>query len=958
MVPKTTLSGSSVPMVNARAFQFLNGLSFEKIIIKTTPIIFLLCSLCISTFAQVRLVADLNPGKKDPFEDKPFWQNENDGGRSFFIGESNELWTSDGTTAGTKFLKAFLEIKELEVIGDICYFSAATSEHGIELWKSNGTAAGTVRVKDIVPGKGNSTPLFLTRMNGVLYFSANNTIEGRELWRSDGTAAGTQLVKDIYPGHEGSKVADIVAESNRIFFVARTEAPGYELWVSDGSAEGTHIVKDIHPGAAGSHITDLTASDGSVFFSAQSPMRGRQLWKSDGTESGTSIVKVINTAGSAQVSNLIDVNGLIFFLATDGVHGVELFRSDGTPQGTFMLKDINQPFFSSFSSVNGKLFFITYEYEWNLDDRVVWMSDGTPGGTIPLNSNGLYISIYQNFHEINGAAYFFGKDRSLDLNGIYRFDLSGNLSLIRETYWTDDRRIDFVQMGDLHFFPADGYYWRSDGTISGTYRLRLLCCGAGSQPTALEDAGGTLYFSTANGGGFWRTQGTAETTELLENDFVEEIEGLNGDVFYRLGDSFGPGSTVWKLDGETGVKTEMSTVATDPRYITDAVDRVYFIADTPSGERKMWVSDGTPEGTHPIEASPTPNYLAALGTRIVFDANGELWVSDGTEAGTFVLANLSRLQYLRQFKGELYFYAWDAAHGLELWKTNGTPSGTVLVKDIRQNDTDNLYVHDMEGHASTNDWLYFGGINNDGKHSIWRTNGTAAGTTQLIAFESESEWLPYVIGAGSNIFIIRIMALGTEIWTIDGTEATKLKEVDQQYNFTYAAKGEVLYITTVSGPLNPDRNGTVWRSDGTVSGTYPIQFQGWPYDLETSGDYVYLAGRADKEGSELFVIEESASVSAASEVVIAEVVNTESDNLVTNFPTPFTDGFTLHVAGDERSLFKMEVLSVDGKLIQQDELACNTEHRITTTAWMEGLYLMKIRTTRGDIIRKVVKYSR
>jgi ELWxxDGT repeat protein len=956
MAPETTLSGSHAPMANARTFEFHYGPACRRFI-ETTLIILLLCIICVSALAQVRLVADLNPGKKDPFEDKPFSQNENDGGRSFFIGETNELWTSDGTTAGTKFLKAFLEIKELEVIGDVCYFSAGTYEHGVELWKSNGTAAGTVRVKDIVPGKGNSTPLFLARMNDVLYFSAHHSMHGRELWRSDGTASGTQLVKDIYPGQEGSKPADIVAQGNRIFFVARTETPGHELWVSDGGAEGTRMVKDIHPGTAGSHITDLTTSNGSVFFSAQSPMRGRQLWKSDGTESGTAIVKIINTSGSANVSDLIDVNGLIFFLATDGVHGAELFRSDGTPQGTFMLKDINQ-LFSSFSSINGKLFFVTYEYEWNLDDRVIWMSDGTTSGTIELNSNGLYTSIHQKFHDINGAAYFFAKDRTQDVNGIYRFDMSGNLSLVRETYWTDDRLIDFVRMGDLHFFPADGYYWRSDGSISGTYRLRLLCCGAGSQPQALEDAGGTLYFSTASGGDFWRTQGTVETTVLLENDFVEEIEGLNGDVFYRLGDSFGPGSTVWKLHRETGARMQMSTIATDPRYITDAVDRVYFVANTSSGERKMWVSNGTAEGTHAIEASPTPNYLAALGTRIVFDSNGELWISDGTEAGTFLLANLSRLQYLQQFKGELYFYAWDALHGLELWKTNGTPSGTVLVKDVRQNDTDNLSVHDMGGHASTNDWLYFACINNEGRHSVWRTNGTPTGTTQLVAFESESEWLPHVIGAGSNIFIIRVMAWGSELWILDGTEATKLREVDQQYNYTNAVMGDVLYFTTRSGPLNPDRNESVWRSDGTISGTYQIQFQGWAYDLETSGNYVYLAGRADKEGSELFVIEESASVSSAGTFVVADVANAESDNLVTSFPTPFADGFTLHVAGDERSVFKVEVLSVDGKLIQQDELPCNRPHQIKTTSWMDGLYLLKIRTARRDIIRKVVKYSR
>jgi hypothetical protein len=263
----------------------------------------------------------------------------------------------------------------------------------------------------------------------------------------------------------------------------------------------------------------------------------------------------------------------------------------------------------------------------------------------------------------------------------------------------------------------------------------------------------------------------------------------------------------------------------------------------------------------------------------------------------------------------------------------------------------------MDGYALTNDWLYFASDNNEGKHSIWRTNGAASGTTQIIAFDAETDWLPFLEGAGSNVFFIRILAWGSELWTIDGTNATKLKNIDQHYSFINAAKGDVLYFLTHSGPLNPERNGSIWRSDGTVSGTYQIEFQGRPNLLATSGDYVYLAGRADKEGSELFVIEESSSVSSTRDVTVAEVLNVESQNAVTNFPSPFTDGFKLHVAGDERSFFKMEVISLDGKVIAQDELAFNTEHHIATSAWMKGLYLMKIRTEKGNVVRKIVKYS-
>lgn len=957
MITKTTRSGRIVRMANLRTFQFDHATGFLNALRKTFSIVILLSGIGTTAIAQVRLVADLNPEKKDPVETKLFSQNENDGGRAFFIGGNNQLWTSDGTTAGTKFLKSFREIRELEVIGDICYFSAGTTGHGIELWKSNGTAAGTVRVKDIVPGYGNSTPLFLTRVNNTLYFSANDVVNGRELWKSDGTEAGTQLVRDIYDGPVGSQAASLLAQGNRIFFVATTEGPGYELWVSDGTSGGTQLVKDINPGGDGSDIMDLTASDGEVYFSAQSPMRGRQLWKSDGTESGTSIVKVINTTGSAEVSDLVNVDGLIFFRATDGVHGPELFRSDGTAAGTFMLKDINR-LLTGFSAIDDKLFFITYQDEWSLTDRNIWMSDGTPGGTVQLSSPGLYVDISDKFNEIDGAAFIIGLNRSADQSGIYRFDQEGNFSFIDQASWTDNPQTNFVRMGDLHFFPYDGYYWRSDGTSTGTYPLRMLCCGAGSRPLYLEDAGGKLYFSTVNGEDFWRTQGTAETTELLEDDFVEEIEGLNGDVFYRLGDSFGPGSSVWKLDDETGIKTQMSTVATDPRYIRAASDRVYFVANTPSGVRRMWVSDGTPEGTHAIETAPTPNYLAPLGSRIIFNSNGDLWVSDGTEAGTFFLKQLLNIQYLAEINGELLFYASDPAYGLELWKTDGTPTGTAMVKDIRQDDTAGYALRDLaDNPVVVDDWLYFSAINDDGLESVWRSNGTATGTTEVISFNPYTQGLPSLVAGESKLFIITGDASGSQIWVAEGTDVTQVKKVNVSFTNIRASKGDVMYIVTRS---DDGQNESIWRSDGTASGTYQIHFQGRPELLETSGDYVYLAGRADKEGSELFVIEESATVSSTNAPMLVEVSNAKMrEDVVTSFPSPFTNGFTVRVATEENSSFQLEVFSLDGKRIKQAELASNTPHHIPAHAWQNGVYLMKIQTSKGGIItRKVVKNER
>ena len=67
----------------------------------------------------------------------------------------------------------------------------------------------------------------------------------------------------------------------------------------------------------------------------------------------------------------------------------------------------------------------------------------------------------------------------------------------------------------------------------------------------------------------------------------------------------------------------------------------------------------------------------------------ELWKSDGTEAGTVLVKDIhpgaggySSPSSLTGVGGTLFFAADDGTHGSELWKSDGTEAGTVLVKDI------------------------------------------------------------------------------------------------------------------------------------------------------------------------------------------------------------------------------------------------------------------------------------
>jgi ELWxxDGT repeat protein len=58
----------------------------------------------------------------------------------------------------------------------------------------------------------------------------------------------------------------------------------------------------------------------------------------------------------------------------------------------------------------------------------------------------------------------------------------------------------------------------------------------------------------------------------------------------------------------------------------------------------------------------------------------------------------SNPSYLTNLNGTLFFGADDGTHGVELWKSNGTAAGTVLVKDI--DPSTSKYSSEMKGKLS------------------------------------------------------------------------------------------------------------------------------------------------------------------------------------------------------------------------------------------------------------------
>lgn len=138
------------------------------------------------------------------------------------------------------FSKAFLEIphtflpKTSSSLSDskseFFFFSLADS-HGLEAWKSDGTATGTVLIKDILPGKESSNPLFHHFQKPFVYFSASDGTHGYELWKSDGSKENTELVADINLGTASLSPREVMFHDSFLTVTGGGEDGFMHLWL-------------------------------------------------------------------------------------------------------------------------------------------------------------------------------------------------------------------------------------------------------------------------------------------------------------------------------------------------------------------------------------------------------------------------------------------------------------------------------------------------------------------------------------------------------------------------------------------------------------------------------------------------------------------------------------------------------------------------------------------------------
>ncbi|TXF91176.1 T9SS type A sorting domain-containing protein [Neolewinella aurantiaca] len=307
--------------------------------------------LCGTLSAQATLLQDIRTGSLSSSPTRFFEYNDKVLFRATTDSLGTELFITDGTADGTSVLKHINDSTSVSggssnpdnfhLFNGRVYFQATDGIHGAELWSTDGTTAGTQLVYDLNTGSATGGVLDPITYNDRLYFTAIDTFTNAELFLLNDAGDSTILAAEIVPGLSGGQPLSKIVHNDTLYFAALDGTPGFRppthLWKSDGTEAGTmQVTNQVEPILS---PNGFTSHNGLLYFSAATEFFGQELHVYDG-DSVRRISDLRAAESNGAPGNITSFGGKLVFSANSDSLGTELYVSNGTPDG-HQLIDIN-----------------------------------------------------------------------------------------------------------------------------------------------------------------------------------------------------------------------------------------------------------------------------------------------------------------------------------------------------------------------------------------------------------------------------------------------------------------------------------------------------------------------------------------------------------------------------------------------------------------------------------------
>jgi trimeric autotransporter adhesin len=435
----------------------------------------------------------------------------------------------------------------------------------------------------------------------------------------------------------------VVAGTSMYYSLPSLDYFGF-IWNSNGSNSGTYELKN-------NPSYKIGVSNGTVYFTGKDAANGWQLWKSNGTSNGTAMLKKLHRSGDWYNDEYTYCNNTTFFHShnTDDNGNnwdidvcYELWKTDGTSNGTAKVFTFEYGC-QYLTNFNNTLIFMAHDGTGrNKHAHEPWKSDGTSRGTTLIKD------IYPgptNCREPN-IPLNSGEGTTYGNFGYYLF-----------------------KEGNYVYFPANDRtngleLWRTDGTTNGTIRLTNINADSLGDsycynPTVM---GNYIYFAASDGVTgieLWRYSISSGETEKVK------------EIVYGASSSY-------------------------PMFLTKVTtsngDRLFFIANNDTSGYELWISDGSEAGTYMVKDINT-NGSSCINARAFPFPTTISYPWNSTEWWKKTLK-------FDVIGSKVFFRAYTPDNGMELWESDGTEAGTVMVKDIYSGSESSIprYLTVVDGH--------------------------------------------------------------------------------------------------------------------------------------------------------------------------------------------------------------------------------------------------------------------
>jgi ELWxxDGT repeat protein len=257
----------------------------------------------------------------------------------------------------------------------------------------------------------------------------------------------------------------------------------------------------------------------------------------------------------------------------------------------------------------------------------------------------------------------------------------------------------------------------------------------------------------------------------------------------------------------------------------------------------------------------------------------------------------SNIQELYVHDDRLYFSADDGVHGQELWVSDGTASGTFMLKDISSGANSSF----PKNFVSFNGKVYFTTFDGLDEGHIWITDGTAEGTVNT---------------AG--------------IWDIGLTQSTaNMNWMEYNGKLYYAGFNRQMsehYLCVTDGTAS----GTNWVIPSNGGGKIQL-VNSFNKFVVMNNELYFIANPASGEtGPELYKLTDAVSIDASIKKEYARLIA---------YPNPAMDALTIQRTGSLTHA-DVSVFNVNGQLMINEKITLHSMS-LAITDWPSGIYFIR-----------------